>query len=154
PGDLQVGRRRARKRSVPSAASVNTPSRNNAWLCTLSWRPEPKRWITVTEPEWPPAHPARRARRLCQPSTARTNTPSCLNQRPELDSVADRAATTHARAGRQIGWIDNARHGTDSDQSRGEIQGAQGWTSGSGVLGGPWPNLVRRRCATGGTPPA
>ena len=52
---MSVGAGAGWKRSVPSAASVNTPSRNNAWLCTLSWRPEPKRWITVTEPEWPSA---------------------------------------------------------------------------------------------------
>src|SRR5262249_38748582 len=45
------------------AGVEKTPSRNKLWKWTLSWRPPPKRWITVTAPLRPLDTPRRRARR-------------------------------------------------------------------------------------------
>src|SRR5262245_43612474 len=79
PGDVKVGRRRGRveaQRAVGGFREHAVEEQGVAVHVDL----EPNRWSTVTDPDWPSAHPARRARRRYQPSTACTNTAMTARQ--------------------------------------------------------------------------
>src|SRR5437773_8714430 len=74
PRHLLVGGSAAWNSRLPSSPSAKTPSKRRVWKWTFSWRPPPKRWITVTAPIRPSRTPVRAARRRSNPSTARTAT--------------------------------------------------------------------------------
>src|SRR5438046_3400869 len=63
PRHLLVGGSAAWNSRLPSSPSAKTPSKRRVWKWTFSWRPPPKRWITVTAPLRPSRTPVRRARR-------------------------------------------------------------------------------------------